>query len=372
MASPKRRRWPWVVGVLALAAAIAALVRTGSAGPAPLDPALVVTVQRGALALEVLETGRVEAKDRVELKSKVAGEVLEVRVEEGARVKKGDLLLVLDPVDYAREVARAEADLANAKASLAYAHVVLDRKKAGVSGNILAAEQLDGANHEVTAGEIAVRTASVALGAAQDRLRYTRITSPLTGTVIRRGIQPGEVVVPGVQSTFDGKSLLTIADLDTLVLLVDLNQIDVAKARVGQKVTVTLDALPGKTYHATLTKIAPASIKQPGREVDVFPVEASLDTADGLIKPGMTADVRIHLEEKPGVLTLPIEAVVKDKGRSYVHHVVVGDDGKETTVEADVQVGARNDREVEITSGIEEGQRVLIKPGSAEANETKM
>lgn len=368
----KNRKWPWMVGLLALVGTGVALLRSGTAGPAPLDPALVVAVQRGTLALEIQETGRVEAKDRVELKSKVAGQALEVRVEEGARVKKGDLLLLLDPSDYAREVARAEAELATAKAALAYAKVVLERKKAGVAGNILAAEELDGASHEVTARELAVRTAAVAVGAAQDRLRYTRITAPLTGTVLRRTIEPGEVVVPGVQSTFDGKSLMTIANLDTLVLLVDLNQIDVAKARVGQRVTVTLDALPGKTYAATLTKIAPASVKQPGREVEVFPVEARLEAPDGLIKPGMTADVRIHLEEKPGVLTLPIEAVVKEKGKSFVTRIVAGDDGRETTTQAEVEVGARNDREVELVAGLDEGARVLVKPASAAANETKM
>jgi multidrug efflux pump subunit AcrA (membrane-fusion protein) len=180
------------------------------------------------------------------------------------------------------------------------------------------------------------------------------------------------VVTPGVQSTFDGKALLTVADLATLVVKVDLNQIDVAKVRLGQAATLKLDALPGKTYDAKVTKIAPASVRPQGREVDVFPVEAELAVVDGLIKPGMTADVRIRLEEKPGVLSLPIEAVVDEKGKSYVTRVIDGADGKQATEKVEVALGARNDREVEVLSGLDEGSRVLINPASAAANETKM
>jgi RND family efflux transporter MFP subunit len=211
----------------------------------------------------------------------------------------------------------------------------------------------------------------VALSAAEDRLRYTQIQSPMDGTVIQRGIQPGEVVTPGVQATFEGKPLLTVADLSTLVVKADLNQIDVAKARLGQTVALTLDALPGKKYEAKVTQIAPASTTPKGKDVDVFPVEATLNQADGLIKPGMTADLRVHIETRPQVLSLPIEAIAKETGKSFVTKVV-GDQKKPRTEKIEVQLGARNDREVEVVSGVKEGERVLIKPSSSAENEVKM
>lgn len=372
MSARKRRRWPWLLGLAVIAAAAAVLLLRGNAASTPIDPSLVVTVKRGNLALDILETGRAEARERVELKSKVAGQVAEVRVDEGAQVKKGQLLIVLDPTDYQRDVARAEAELAKAKAAAAFARVDLDRKAAGVAGNVIAAHELDAAKHALADRDISVRLAQVVLSAAQDRLRYTKITSPMDGTVIQRNIEPGEVVTPGVQSTFDGKPLLTVADLATLVVKVDLNQIDAAKARLGQATTLTLDALPGKTYEAKITKIAPASVRLPGREVDVFPVEAEIAAVDGLIKPGMTADVRIRLEEQRGVLSLPIEAIVEQDGKSLVTRVFDGPEGKPATEQVEVKLGARNDREVEVTSGLEEGTRVLINPASAAANETKM
>ena len=95
---------------------------------------------------------------------------------------------------------------------------------------------------------MAVQTANVAYNAASDLLRYTRVLAPMDGTVTERGIQQGEVVTPGVQASFDGKSLMTLSDLSTLLVKADMNQIDVAKIKLGQKVTITLDALPGKTY----------------------------------------------------------------------------------------------------------------------------
>jgi multidrug efflux pump subunit AcrA (membrane-fusion protein) len=160
--------------------------------------------------------------------------------------------------------------------------------------------------------------------------------------------------------------------LSTLLVKADLNQIDVAKVKLGQKVTVTLDALPGKTYDAEITKIAPASILPKDKQVDVFPVEATLTKADAAIKPGMTADVRIHIEKKEHVLALPIEAVVKENGKQFVSKVVPAENGKQKTDKVEVTVGARNDREIEIASGIKEGDKVLIKPASSAENEYKM
>jgi membrane fusion protein, macrolide-specific efflux system len=372
MARRSRRKWPWVLLVLALAGGAFAFTRLRHQKPAALDAALLLTVKRGPLAVDVIETGKVQPREKVLLKSKVAGQVSELLVEEGAQVKKGQLVIVLDPTDYARDVARAEAEVAQAKAGIAFAKLTLGRKQAGFDGSIVPAADLEAADHDLKAKTVELQSAEVSLAAAEDRMRYTRIRAPMDGTVIERSITKGALVVPGVQQTFEDKGLLVIANLDVLVVKVDLNQIDVAKVRLGQPASVTLDALPGTTYEATVTKIAPASVRPPGKDLDVFPVEATLASTDGKIKPGMTADVRIHLEAKPSVLFLPIEAVTKDAGKSFVTRVL--DEGGETqrTEKAEVTVGARNDRDVEVVSGVDEGARILINPGSAEANETKM
>ena len=342
----------------------------------PIDPALVVTVQRKALEVEVLETGRIQPREKVELKSKIAGQVDKVLVREGDTVKRGEPVITLDPIDYQRELAKADADVAQANAALDFATLSHDRARRGVAENIVARTDYDQAAHELRAKKVSVQAAEVAAAVARDHLSYTRLTSPIEGTVIARGIEPGEAVVPGVQSTFDGKSLLTIADLSALLVKVNLNQIDVAKVTLGRNATLTLDALPGHSYHARITKVAPASVKITGKDQEVFPVEALLETPDGLVKPGMTADVRIHLDAKPNVLSVPIEAIVKEDGKTFVMRVLPPEKGESVesrTEKVEVTQGLRNDREVEIEAATAlEGMRVLLRPPSAAENETKL
>src|SRR5262249_1580507 len=138
-----------------------------------------------------------------------------------------------------------------------------------------------------------------------------------------------------------------------------------------QKVSLTFDALPGRSFTARVTKTAPAGVKPKGKEIEVFPVEATLSVADPSIKPGMTADVRFLIDTKPNVLSVPIEAIVKDAGKSFVTKIIVAE-GKEKGEKIEVHTGARNDREAEIVSGIDEGQEILINPGSSKANEVEL
>lgn len=379
----KRRRWVWpLILTIVVGGAALAITRRGGAGPREIDPSLITQVKRGDLAIEVLETGKVQPREKVDVKSKVAGQVLKVYVDAGDRVKKGQLLLQLDPIDYERNVAKCEADVAAAKNALEFSELTLDRRQKGLAERGVAQIDVDTAISDVKAKKVALQTADVALNAALDQLHYCRIISPIDGTVTERVIQPGETVVPGVQATFDGKALLTVSDLSTLIVKADLNQIDVAKVKLGQNVKVTFDALPDRSYDATITKIAPASVtpdtkssgggQSTSAAVDVFPVEATLTKADAAIKPGMTADVRIHIEKKEHVIALPIEAVVKESGKQYVTKVIPAEKGKQRTDKIEVKVGARNDREIQILSGLTEGDKVLIKPASAAENEYKM
>ena len=387
--APKRSRaWIWIVLVLGVVVTAGVVVVKRRGGGKPINASLIVKVKRGDLAIEVIETGKVQPREKVEVKSKVAGQVERVFVEEGQKVKRGQLLLRIDSTDFRRDVARSEADVGRtqaeilqAKNALDYARLNLDRRKRGLETRGVAQAEVDLAESDLRTrvvalklAEVALSGSRVALGAAQDRLRYTSLQAPMDGTVIERGIQPGEVVTPGVQATFEGKALLTIADLSTLIVKADLNQIDVAKVKLGQEVSLTLDALPGKTYKAKVSKVAPASQIPKGKDVDVFPIEATLEHADPEIKPGMTADVRIHIETKKGVLSLPIEAVAKEAGKTSVTKVVdgeKGEKGKQTTDKVEVKLGARNDREVEVTSGVTEGMQILIKPASSAENEFK-
>jgi len=368
--------WKWVLGllVLGLLGAGGIFMRGRATKGAAVDPTLVAKVSRGDLEIAVVELGKIEPREKVAIKSKVAGQVEKVLVDEGMQVKQGQLLLWLDPVEFQRSVVRARQDVEKAQAALELAKLMLERRTRALADRAVAQTDVDIADNDYKTKRIALDQAKELQRVSEDQLRYSRIISPIDGTVIQRTIRVGETVVPGTMATMDDRSLLTVADLSVLIAKADLNQIDVAKVRLGQPVTLTLDALPGKSYRAKVTKIAPSSVLPKGKDVEVFPVEATLE-GDNLkdIKPGMTADVKIHVETKQNVLKLPIEAVIKEKGQTYVNRLIYDASGgkKPTLSRVDVQVGARNDREQEITAGLAEGDEVQIKPPSAEANEFK-
>ncbi|MBP6742015.1 MAG: efflux RND transporter periplasmic adaptor subunit [Deltaproteobacteria bacterium] len=370
----KRRVWPWVVLVLVVLIIGGGLLAKRKAGQGQaLDPTLLAKVSRGDLEIGVTELGKIEPREKVGVKSKVAGQVEKILVEEGMQVKMGQLLLWLEPNEFRRSMVRAQQEVDKAAAGLEYARVLLDRRKRALADRAVAQADVDLAENEFKTKRIMLAQAKESLAVAQDQLSYSRITSPLDGTVIQRTIRVGETVVPGTMATLDASALLVVADMSTLVAKVDLNQIDVAKVKLGQTVTLTLDALPGQNFHAVVSKIAPASILPKGKDVEVFPVEATLDAKElAGIKPGMTADVKIHIETRKNVLKLPIEAVIKEKGKTFVNKVTGNPPGKGPATErVDIKGGMRNDREQEILEGLTEGMEVLIRPPSAEANEFK-
>jgi macrolide-specific efflux system membrane fusion protein len=371
----RRRRLLWLL-VPVLAFGGFRLIKRAGGATDKLDKSLLAKVKRAELEVVVLETGRVEPRLQTQVKSKVGGQVILVAVEEGAKVKKGQLLLRIDPADYRREVERMEAESAQTREMLVFSELQLRRTEKAHGAAIAPVAELDQAQHEAVMAKARLRSADVALATARDRLRYADIEAPFDGTVIQRNVQPGEVVVPGMTATVEGKPLLMLADMSVLLVKIDLNQIDVARVRLGQKAELLLDALPGKKFMATVTRVAAAAattVRSNGQTgPDAFPVEASLDRTQDLseIKPGMTADVRILIEKKPQVLVLPIEALVIEKGKSWAQLVerVAGREPK--TNRREVTVGARNDRELEVAGGLAEGDEVLIKPPAA--NEVKM
>ncbi len=379
MIQKKKRLWPkLLLAVVVVGIAVGVFVKVKGGDDKVIDDALVTKVKKADLVLEVIDTGKIAPREKVDIKSKVSGQVLEVLVDEGQAVKKGQLLLRLDPVDHQREAARASAELAQAKQALTFATSALARKQAAYAERAVPQTEVELAQNDVDMRAAAITIADVAVSAAADRLRSCNVTSPLAGTVIQRGVQPGEVITAGVQATVEGKPLLTIADLSTLIVKSELNQIDVARVALDQPVTLSLDALPGKKFTARVTKIAPAAVKAEARDAEVFPVEATLsftgaaDEGKEGIKSGMTADVRILVDTLPARLLVPIEAVVKAEGKSTVQKVVVGADGKKKGEKTEVVVGKSNDREMEITSGVKEGDELVVDPGSAKDNEAQL
>lgn len=330
----------------------------GGGGGDKIDDNLIKDVTRGDLVDEVSEAGKITPSFDVDIKSKVSGEIRGVYVEEGQVVKKGDLLYDIVDTEYARQVEAEQVALRTAQLQAENAEVDRQRKEQALATRGISAAEYDQAKRQVDLAKVNIQGVRVQLRSSQDQLAYTKITSPIDGVVIARNVEPGEVVTAGVTSLVNGESQLTIAQIDKLTLEIDLNQVDVAKVKVAQEARILLDAYPGKEVPGVVTQIAAAGHTDTTRGIDVFTVKVEVDPSktDVEIKPGMTAEVRIRIGTWPGVVKLPAESVFEQDGKSYVY-LIKEEAGKKTKEKAEITIGHRSDREVEVLTGLADGQK---------------
>jgi HlyD family secretion protein len=204
------------------------------------------------------------------------------------------------------------------------------------------------------------------------QLSETDVRAPIRGVVTRRYREVGELVMSGTTGFGEGTPILQVADLSQMRVRLNLNELDVAKVRVGMPVEITVDALPERKFRGVVRKIAPAAQSNPQQQtaslgVVKFAVEVYLSQTDDALRPGMTARCRILTAQKPNALRLPLEAIGKEGDRDYVLRIIPNQtepNGKPKTEKVFVKVGLRSARYAEILDGVREGDKVLKPPFS--------
>lgn len=336
-------------------------------------PPRIVKVTRGDLRVAVSATGVVEPEYVVEIKSKASGEVESVFVQEGELVAKGKKLVKINPILEKRRVNQALSEVRMARARSAaswskrkYAAAQLKRdkkllKKGLVSGDAVATLSKEVAVHtgEAMVANAQLSKAKEALKEAQDRLSETQIVAPVAGTVLDREVQPGQMVASGTNSVSGGTTLLRLANLKQLFIRVKVDEADVAKLRRKQKASITADAMPGKTFSGSVLRIAPRGTVE--SNVTVFEVVVAVDKkGSAALKPQMSANVEVIVEERLNVLLVPQRALVRvtqsggKKRRRRRGYVVRLADGKKQRVRVGRIVGGK----AEIMRGLKEGDRI--------------
>jgi HlyD family secretion protein len=204
------------------------------------------------------------------------------------------------------------------------------------------------------------------------QLSETDVRAPIRGVVTRRYREVGELVMSGTTGFGEGTPILQVADLSQMRVRLNLNELDVAKVRVGMPVEITVDALPERKFRGVVRKIAPAAQSNPQQQtaslgVVKFAVEVYLNQTDDALRPGMTARCRIITARKANALRLPLEALGKEGDRDYVLRIVPNQtepNGKPKTEKVFVKVGLRSASHAEILDGVREGDKVLKPPFS--------
>lgn len=299
----------------------------------------VVRVATARIQDDAQAVGSLRSRQSVMLRPEVAGRVAQIGFEDGARVRRGQLLVQLDDV-------LPRAELSQAQAQLSIASANLQRNQELVAQNFIARRVLDESQANLQVAE-----AQVAL--AQARLQRMRITAPFDGTVGLRRINLGEYVK-------DGADLVNLEDTSALVVDFRLPERYQSRIAVGQTVQVQLDALPGKNFAARVQALDPL-LDVDGRSIAV---RATLSaTAGKELRPGMFARVLTVFAIDEAALVVPEEAIVPQGGKQFVICIETegeGDATKYLSRRAEVQLGVRRGAQVQVTSGLTAGDTVVV------------
>jgi HlyD family secretion protein len=325
------------VAVLLVGGFVVARATTRNKPEVQESPFRLGKVQSEDLQVSVREVGVVDPEIKVDVKSAVSGRILGLRVREGDVVKTGQVLAEVEPdvnqaqslSDVKSGVAQADIKLRDAEKELAAQQRLFDNGLIGSqalrtfqTSRDLAADSLASARSRYQI----VEDHGIPISGASNSQK-ARVTSPMSGVVIKKGVELGATVTSGVSSFNDGTVMFTVADLKSLIIRVNLNEVDIAKVRAGQPVRVTLDAYPQKIFTGKVRFVAPAA--KVVDKIKVFEIEVALDHLDPAFRTGMSANVEILGERRADALSIPLEALQRREGATVVYRLKGGLPAKE-------------------------------------------
>jgi membrane fusion protein, multidrug efflux system len=361
-----RKFLKWVIAILVLGGLIALVVSrvseakssAKSAAVAPAAPRVrAARVGRADVAQRVAVTGTIRARNEVEVHPEAAGRVETLHAAVGDRVRAGQLLGVLEHDEAAWQAKAAEAVVAVARANQDGAKLEWTRTQELEQGGAVTAAQVDGAKVKLALAEAQVAQAVAAAGLAHENVANARVVTPIAGTVTRRPVDVGAQVDPG-------KVVFAVHDLSALKLATAVEAADWARLAKGGAATVSVDALPGETFAAKVTLIAPA-LDPATRRAEV---ELEVENRGGRLIPGLFAQAELAAGGVKGAVVVPREAVVDGPGGAVVWRIR---DGKAEALRP--RLGAGDGKHVVVIEGLAEGDVVvtngqgsLVHGGAAE------
>jgi len=303
-----RGTWKWTLGALVVLALGGALFwRRGEEAPAP-AAATTAAVERRTLEISVEASGQVEPVRVVEVKSRASGEVLRVLAETGDRVESGTLLAEIDPRDVANALDQAEADLASARVRARIAAAQVERLRRLLADGVVAQQELDTAEDAAASADSAVLRAETNLELARERRGDVAIRAPIAGTLLERQVETGQIIASATANVSGGTTLFRMADLSEMRVRAQIDETDIGRIRPGQPVRLTVEAYPGRGFTGVVEKIEPQAVVE--QNVTQFPVLVRLNNREGLLLPGMSAEIALEVARRDGTLAVPNGAVV--------------------------------------------------------------
>ena len=410
------KKWLIALGIIVIILVVAGVIKGKSGGKG--KKVAIEKVERRTIIETVAASGKIQPETEVIISSDVSGEIIEMPVQEGDRVKLGDLLLKINPDLVESALSRAEAALNTTKANLAgskarlaqsesqfqNAKASFDRNKQLHDSKVISQAEFDQvkANYEVAtadveaakesvrAGMFNVKSSEATLKEAKENLGRTSIYSPMDGVITKLNKEKGERVVGTAQMA--GTEIMTVADLNVMEVAVEVNENDIVRVSINDTTEIEVDAYLDKTFKGIVTEIA-NSANTSGMSADQvtnFDVKIRMlrysyqdllkKRADSSspFRPGMSATVDIRTTQVNDVITVPIQAVTirtdtadttdkttasetEEEDEKEKVEVVFIKDGEQVKM-VKVKTGIQNTMYIEILDGLEEGQEVVVAP----------
>jgi HlyD family secretion protein len=328
-----QKRWVIVSVAGAVLAAGMFFTLKGSDGkskkPEANTPFRVGKVQAEDLQVSVREVGVVDPLIKVDVKSTVSGRIVQLKVREGAIVRSGEVLAEVEPdVNQAQTLSDVKGSVSQASVSFKNAERDFTQQSELFKAGLISDQAYRAARTSRDLAEELYKSAQTRYQIVEDRgipisgnasTQLARVTAPMNGVVIKRGVELGDTITSGVSSFNAGTVVFTVADLASLIVKVNLNEVDIAKVQVGQPVRISLDAYPQRAFTGKVRFVAPAADLV--EKIKVFRVEVALDELTDSFKTGMSANVEILGDKRDKAVSIPLEALQRRDGQTVVYRL---------------------------------------------------
>jgi RND family efflux transporter MFP subunit len=356
-AGSHRRGWLIAAIVVIVLAAAGFALRSRP----PLVEAVTVEVTGGGAAAGegITANGYVVARTKASVAAKLAGQLEYLGVSEGTRVRRGEVLARIESGDQLAALAQAGAALAQAQANLDQGRHDLERAQRLATEQVLSAADLENSRTRVDVLDAQLGQARAQVQLAEVGLENTRVRAPFDGTVLRKDAEVGEIVAPAsAGGSLTRTSIVTMADLATLEVEVDVNEAYIAQIRNGQAARITLDAYPDTSFAGRVRQVVPTADRQKATVL----VKVSILDRDPRILPEMGAKV-VFLREtapanaEPRRVLVPEPAIVRADGATSVWVIE-----NERVTARPVTLGAARGADLDVRDGLMGGERIVLSP----------
>lgn len=343
----------WVVGFLIVAAVVA--VGFWAYGALGVPSVEVAVPERREAIRAVYATGTVKAEIAARIRSEVGGQIVQLPVKQGEEIRAGMLVMEIEENEQDAAVAEQTSRVREASVGVEEARVNYDREVALLEQGATTQQAVDNAKAALDRASAFLRTVRATLAARKTLSGRGKITSPITGVVTAVNVNAGDVV----PANFDA---VTILDPSSFKVFADIDELDITRIRPGQEAIVAFDAIPRTRFRARVERVVP----QADAVTKTIPVIINLLDFVPNLTDGLTATVNIVQERKPSALTIPVTALLGQKGAVDTLFIVTDHNKVERRA---IKIGVRGEDYVEVIEGLREEERVVLNPDPAWTND---